>query len=163
MTVKKIVETFKGLLRRNPLVPKVKDKLIFSGWLLMILLIAGMSWHLSQPLRTRSLQRAANRALEQLGHGLRLGEALPPADFSRSRMGSYFSALGNTGYPAGTGRVKIFTFIAEGTFFPCAAIIGADGKVENFIALNKQGENILMQISPGVLRLYAWRLEGESP
>jgi hypothetical protein len=60
-------------------------------------------------------------------------------------------------------RVFVFSFIGEGTFFPCIALIDKDGKVKGFIPLNSHGQRIISRISPEILRIYARRIEGINP
>ena len=149
--------SFKNFLKINPLVPKFKDKAILAGWIGGLLLMAAFSWFLTQPIRNNFLLRAVNRVLEQDGDERRLGEVVSFND--GSRMGVYYS-LNNSSALGNAGRVFIFTFFTGGTFFPCAAIMGAGGTVEEFIALNRQGRKILEGISPVILNLYSRRIEG---
>ena len=128
----------------------LKDTAIFFGWIAGIIIIAGLSWALTQPIRNRFLIRSVNRVLEQSGDSYRLGE-LAPLGRSGSLMGTWYTMEEKKAY--------VFSFIGEGTFFPCAAIITAEGRVEEFIPLSSHGERILSRISPGILKLYARRIE----
>ena len=148
-----------------PLIPQVKDAAILIGWIAGLVLIAGLCWFLTQPLRSVYLLNAVNRVLAQSGDSRRLGERMPPGavEAGLSRMGSWYtmreSSLRLAGnVPAGR-RALVFTFIGEGTFFPCVAMV-AGGKVEEFIPLGSHGEKMLKRVSPGVLRIYARRIEG---
>jgi len=58
-------------------------------------------------------------------------------------------------------RVLVFSFIGEGTFFPCAAVMTEDGKLGELIPLNSHGEKALGRITPGILRIYTRRIEAE--
>ena len=159
----------------------VKDTAIFFGWITGILLIAGICWSVTQPVRNRFLLKAVNRVLEQSGDSRRLGELFSPgrssplvgawytmsqvrqtnvsgnetslSPYQRAEDGRQMSAL------AVRTSAFVFPFIGEGTFFPCVAVITEDGKVEEFIPLNSHGEKILSRISPGILRLYERRIE----
>jgi hypothetical protein len=66
---------------------------------------------------------------------------------------------GTSNFSEGT-KAFVFSFIVEGTFFPCAAVIDPMGKVQEFIPLNIHGKKILDRISPGILKLYIMRIEG---
>jgi hypothetical protein len=144
----------------------VIDALKLFGWIGSILLIAGACWILTQPVRDRYLMRAVNRVLEQYGDSRRLSE-LASGGGGASIIGSWYVMIkgrqqgisGTDNFVEGT-KAFVFTFIAEGTFFPCAAIIDPMGQVKEFIPLNIHGKKILDLISPGILKLYIKRIEG---
>ena len=134
-----------------------KDTLIILAWIASILLIANICWFSTQALRYRLLIKSVNRVLIQSGDSRRIIE-------SRERRGSlltgsWFTMLDET--PVGK-RVLVFSFIVEGTFFPCAAVMTQDGKVEELIPLNSHGEKVLRRISPGILKIYTRRIEAEA-
>jgi hypothetical protein len=144
----------------------VMDAVKLFVWIGSILLIAGACWILTQPVRDRYLMRAVNRVLEQYGDSRRLSE-LASGGGGASIIGSWYIMIkgrqqgisGTDNFVEGT-RAFIFTFIAEGAFFPCAAIIDPVGQVKEFIPLNIHGKKILDRISPGILKLYIKRIEG---
>jgi len=146
---------------------KYKDPAIFVGWISGLLILAAVFWVLTQPVRTRILANAVNRVLEHSGDSRRL-------DTSSSFGGSGFLGMGTwftmTSPQAGDAegvpnisnrpRAVVFSFIGEGAFFPCVAVLNQDGKVEEFIPLNSQGERLIRNISHGILSIYARRIEG---
>ena len=155
----------------------LKDAAIFFGWIAGIILIAGICWAVTQPVRNLFLIRAVNRVLEQSGDSRRLGE-LSPLGRSGSLMGTLHTLtqvrqpdasdnenpaepqVRTEGSQSTEGeKVYVFSFIGEGTFFPCAAIITAEKKVVEFIPLSSHGVRIISHISPGILKLYARRIE----
>ena len=152
--------TFKlsDLRKRIHIPRKVQAVLIFTGWIGGLLLMASLCWFFTQPVRGRFLQRAVNRVLEQSGDPRRLGSPLVLAAPDSIMMGAYFT-VANTG-DTEAARACVFTFIAEGSFFPCAVLLSSEGKVLEFLPLNSHGERILRQISPGILEFYARRIEG---
>ena len=148
----------------------LKDTAVFSGWIAGLLLIAGLCWALTLPVRSRFMVRAVNRVLEQSGDYRRLGELSSSGGAGSIAMGAWYTMTQtrrageggnesfNESFAEGT-KAFVFTFIGEGTFFPCAAVI-EEGRVREFLPLNSHGERILKNISPGILRLYARRIEG---
>ena len=161
-------------LKKSFLVPQVKDALMLVGWIAGLILIAGLCWFLTQPARTLFLRNAVNRVLEESGDLRRLNEPVSPAISGSAGMGVWYTMTeistrtGNTArgessdgkFSAGT-RAFIFTFIGEGNFFPCAAIVNPEGKVQEFIPLNKHGAQIIKLISPGIVKIYTQRIEGD--
>ena len=157
----------------NPLIPQLKNAGIVFGWIAGLVLIAGLLWFFTQPVRNRFLVRAANLVLEQSGDYRRLGETALSSKASGSFVsGSWFSVIpaAQAGYSAdlqsGRGRLPggtkafVFTLIGEGYFFPCLAIVSPQGKVEEFIPLGIHGERMMKRVSAGLLRIYSRRIEG---
>jgi len=146
----------------------VRDALKLSGWICSILIVGGLCWALTQPVRSRFLMRAVNRVLEQYSDSRRLIEVSSGGKGS-SMIGSWYTMIkarqqgisGTDNFSEGT-KAFVFSFIAEGTFFPCVAVIDPVGKVQEFIPLNIHGKKILSRISPGILKLYIRRIEGSN-
>jgi len=143
-----------GILNSS-LILKLKDTGILAAWIAGLILIAGLCWFLTQPVRGRYLQVSVNLVLEQAGDSRRLDSRITPSP----GLGSWYSL--RTGNNGTQEKIFIFPFIAEGTFFPCAAVLDSDGKLTEFIPLNKHGERVMKRISPGILGIYSRRIEGE--
>ena len=146
---------------KNPLVfisdtTILKDSIIFFGWITSILIIAGICWFFTQPLRNRLMIRAVNRVLAESGDSRRLLEPLYSERSGSLLTGSWFTMLDTN---TDGKKVIVFSFIGDGTFFPCAAVVTPNGGVEEFIPLNSHGEKVLKRISPGILKIYARRIE----
>ena len=150
--IKEKFNEIKYRMLKHPLFPMFKDRSILTGWILGLILVAGLTWNLTLPARSRAIQRAVNQVLEQNGDLRRLNEHLSPSEINGLRTGSYFSLND-------TDIAYVFTFIAEGSVFPCMAVIGDNGSVLEFISLSAQGERILEKISPQILALYTGRID----
>ena len=146
-------QKIKNFFLENKFFLLIKDKLIFSAWILGIILISGITWHLTVSVRTNFLRIAVNQVFEQYGGNLRLGD--------QKNGVNYFSLTDHMGF-SDLGTVYIFSFFTDGLSFPCAAIIGRDGRIQNFIALNPQGQKYLMDASVGLIAMYTRRIEGSS-
>jgi hypothetical protein len=144
----------------------IKDAIKLFAWIASILIIAGLCWTLTQSVRSRFLVRAVNRVMEQYGDPRRVLELSSPAK-GVSLIGSWYTMTKiwqpgitpNGNFSEGT-KAFVFSFVAKGTFFPCAAVVDPEGRVQEFIPLNMHGKKILDQISPGILKLYITRIEG---
>ena len=147
----------------NKLFPKVRDAAIlkeaalFLGWIAGLIIIAGLCWSLSGPARSRLLLTAANRALTQSGDSRRLAAPASPPAFSEAG-GSFASGVWFT--MNNGNKAFVFAFISDGTFFPCAAVMSQDGKVEEFIPLNSHGSRTIKTLPSGVFKINARRIEG---
>jgi len=145
-----------------------RDTIKIFGWIASILIIAGLCWTLTQSVRNRFLARAVNRVLEQYGDSRRVAELSSSVGTGgTSLIGSWHNitearkvgVFPDENFPVGSSAF-IFSFIAEGTIFPCVAVVDSMGKVQEFIPLNTHGKKILDRISPGILKLYIRRIEG---
>jgi hypothetical protein len=137
---------------------RLKDASVFAGWIGGILLIGGLCWFLSTPLRTRLLMRSVNRVLTLSGDPRRLDAAIPPSELpsGASRLGTWY----NMAFSREGSRAVVFTLMAEGRFFPCAAELNPDGRVEEIIPLTREGERTFETLSPGSVQIYIRRIEG---
>jgi hypothetical protein len=143
-----------------PWIPRFKDAAIFAGWIGGILLIGGLCWFLSTPLRARLLMKSVNRVLTLAGDPRRLDAAIPPSELSSDalRIGTWY----NMAFSQEGSRAVVFTLIAEGRFFPCAAALNHEGRVAEIIPLSGEGEKIFKTFSPGSVQIYIRRIEGNS-
>ena len=149
------------------LAPKMKDTAILLGWISALIIIASLTWYFTQPLRNSFLIRAVNKVLEQSGDYRRLIEPLSARSLG---MGSWYTMAednrrrdsANDPLTEGT-RAYVFTFIGEGTFFPCIAVVTSGGNAVEFIPLNSYGRGMIKRVSPGILRIYTSRIEGLKP
>jgi len=146
----------------------LKNTALLVGWIAGLVLVAGIVWFLTQPVRNHFLLKAVNQVLEQSGNPFRLGLPVSPAALNAgvSKMGSWYT-MGLPGQAGDIDRIQqdgtrafIFTFIGEGIFFPCAAVVAPGGTVVEFIPLSSHGEKMLKRVSPEILKLYARRIEG---
>ena len=142
----------------NPFILQMKDAALLMGWIGGLVLIAGLCWFFTQPVRNRFLIRAVNQVLEQSGDSRRLGDPVAPGASKAGfpGIGSWYTMAG---VPEGT-RAFVFVLIGEGIFFPCAAVVSPGGKVEEFIPLNSHGEKMIKRVSRGILEIYTRRIEG---
>jgi hypothetical protein len=151
----------KSFLEDNPWIPQLKDVSVLIGWIGGLLLIGGLCWFLSGPLRARLLMNSVNRVLALSGDPRRLDRPLPFSELGpgASRMGVWYTVTG-AGGSGGPGKAFVFTVAAEGAFFPCAAEIDPDGKVKELIPLSRHGEKMIKRLPAGLIRMYIRRIEG---
>jgi len=148
----------------------LKDSALLLGWIVGLILLAGLFWFLTYPVRSLILRDAVNRVFEQNGDSRHLDEPVYPGLLKTnfSGMSAWFTVVDYHDYegpnlvtsPFSKGTTAfIFAFIGEGSFFPCAAIVTARGEVEEFIPLNSHGERMIKRVSPGIIELYTRRIE----
>ena len=147
-------------------IPQLKDAAILAGWIAALILLAALLWFLSLSVRSRFLMTSVNQSLEQSGSSRRLGTAIPRGAIkpSLSGIGSWYNLTEHSARQAadspGKGeKAVIFTLIAEGSSFPCLAVLNASGTLAEFIPLSGHGEKMMKRVSPGILGVYTRRIE----
>jgi hypothetical protein len=142
----------------SPRFPRLKDVSIFLGWICVLILIGGLCWSLSAPLRARLLMKSVNRVLTLSGDPRRLDSPVPLSALKpgSARIGTWYTLSAEED----EGRALIFILIAEGTFFPCAAETDPRGRVVEIIPLSRHGEKMFKRLSPGIIQVYIRRIEG---
>jgi hypothetical protein len=144
-------------MSKNPeLLPGLKNGAILLGWAGGIILAGTLLWALTQPLRDRALMRSVNRIFAAANESRRLAEVLPRPRVSGRNMpmGSWFALADSQ------ERLFVFPVIRDGVMVPCAALIGAGGRVEQIIPLGEHAEQIMKRMPRGILDIYVRRIEG---
>ena len=144
---------------KDAIIKQIRDSSILIAWICGILFFGILIWSLTSSLRADFLMNSINQALISMNDRRRLEAAINPLPrrpfTSRSYLSSWFSIAGEEDI------FIFFTLIADGVFLPCGAIAGSDGRVKELIPISSRGQRILNNISPGILRLYIRRIEGE--
>ena len=141
-------------------VPGIRDTAVLLGWIGGLLCIGGLCWFLTKPLRTDFLQQSVNRAWMRTNETRRLDTPVATAAMKPglSRLGTWYTMTDKN--TTDNNRALVFSVISGGSFFPCAAIVNQEGKVEEILPLTASGAKLMNKISPGILRLYIRRIEG---
>ena len=132
-----------------------KNAGILAGWIGGILIIGGLFWFLTQPLRANFLMRAVNQVFLRTGTAHRLAAAIPPGKSGRP-VGSWY-ALANS-----PDRAVVFSVMADGVLVSFAAIVSEEGTVDALIPLSGHAVQIMDRIPGSALRPYIRRIEAES-
>ena len=148
---------------------QAKDTALIIGWIVVIVMLASILWIFTKPLRDNLLITAVNKVLEQSGDSRRLEELysqdlyfkeLHSRDMANNFGMSKWFAFKTFPDNGDAKRAFVFSFVGEGTFFPCIAVVNRDDRVEEFIPLNSHGKKVINRISPGVLKIYSSRIGG---
>jgi hypothetical protein len=132
-----------------------KDLGIFAGWIGGILLIGGGLWFFTQSARTGILQERVNQALADAGYSQYLEAAIPREELPKRSipLGNWYTLRNSKSH------ALVFSMMADGILFPCVAVVSASGKVDEIIPLNSHSEQILQQLSQGIIQTYIRRIE----
>ena len=144
--------------KANSLIPHAKNASLLLAWIAGLVFIGALFWFFTQPVRNQFLQKAVNQVLEQSGDSRRLDSSLLTGD--SSVLGAWYKVTDAKTRASDGTKAFVFVFVGGGFFFPCTAILSPEGKVKDFIPLSKYGERMMKQLSPGILKIYAGRIEG---
>jgi hypothetical protein len=135
--------------------PGLRTLGIFAAWVGGIMLLGGLLWFLTQPVRHGAIIRSANRILAASGEPRRLETVLSPwrKPGRATQLGLWFSL-------AGSGeRALIFPVVSDGVLASCLAVLSPEGRIRTLIPLSGHARRVFAFIPSGVLGLYARRIE----
>jgi hypothetical protein len=138
-----------------PVFSGIKDWAVFFGWIGGLILVGGIIWSLTQPVRTRALLRSVNRVLS-LGEDPRRLEAplsVPRLSGRADPLGCWYT-LEKSG-----DAFFVFPIMRDGILVLCGAQVSPEGKVAEVIPLSDHAKQVFNDISGGVIQTYIRRIE----
>lgn len=130
----------------------LKEILIFSAWILAVLLLGFSMWFFTDSLRARILRENVNAILIDRERTPFLGEPL-----RRLQRGV---PLGNWYEVRDTNDMAlVFTIMSSGIRYPGVALISDIGAVTEIIFLNRRAE---IMIGEGIIEAYIDRIEQDA-
>jgi hypothetical protein len=142
-----------------PVFSGIKDRAVFLGWIGGLIIIGGIIWSLTQPVRTRGLMRSVNRILS-LGEDTRQLKApfsFPRPTGSTGPLGNWYTLMdsGDTFF--------VFTIMRDGILVLCGAQVSAEGKVVDIVPLSDHAKEVFADIPGGIIQTYIRRIEASIP
>jgi hypothetical protein len=133
----------------------LRDLGVFFAWTAAILILGGLSWFLTQPVRGRMLQRSVNRVLEVSGPSRQLDAPIPSWGMPGRaiRLGSWFTLKGSDDWGV------VFPMVFNGIPASFLAVVSPVGEVVSLIPLGVNPEKALDSLPPEVLRVYFLRVK----
>ncbi|MDR0403088.1 MAG: hypothetical protein LBH35_05800 [Treponema sp.] len=119
-------------MKNNPFFdnPARRGAFLSFAWIASVILVGGLLWLFTRPIRTGALLRAANRNIARTGETRRL---LAPAG-SAAGLGTWFTLTDESG-GAAEGSALVFTLFSGARAAACAAFVDDRGGFEKFIPL----------------------------
>jgi hypothetical protein len=135
--------------------PGLRRTGVFLAWIGGIILLGGLLWFFTQPVRNRALIRSVNRILAASEAPWRLEAALSPWGMPgrASQLGTWVTL------DDPEVRGVVFPVISDGLLSSCLAVLSPQGQVEALIPLSGHARRTLDSISPGALGIYVRRVE----
>ncbi len=118
--------------------PKLKDMMIFAGWILGILVFGGLLWYLTQDFRDHRMVRTINAVLIQNNDRRRVLSVLSDQLTSGRTFQHYerFSVVGSAGIAV------VITMYDNAVPAVCAVFVNSDGTVQDFVPLDDHSAQI---------------------
>jgi hypothetical protein len=134
----------------------LKDTGVLMGWILSLVLIGGLLWFFTQPLRTSLIIRSVNRVLASSNESRRLDAAVSPRGLSgrQAQLGSWYTLEKDD------GRAVVFPMMSDGILASFIAILSPEGTVDVLLPLSVNSVRILPRLSRGTIETYIRRIEG---
>jgi hypothetical protein len=128
---------------------------IFLAWFLGLLILGGLLWFFTQPVRNRVMIRSVNRVLTLYGEDSRLEKTLSPWAMPgrAAQAGTWFSVVNSE------KRGIVFSIMQGGTMGSFLGIISPGGTVDALIPLGNNAVKMKDQLPEGIRRIYIRRIE----
>lgn len=139
--------------RINSIVPGLKDRAIFLGWVAGLVVAGALLWTLTQPLREDRLLRSVNRFLAAANDERQLAARLGRTQAASGQTGVWYSLRDSN------AAMYIFTVMRDGILVPCGAHVSPDGTVAEIIPLGRHAVQVFDRIPPALMRIYIQRIE----
>jgi hypothetical protein len=134
-------------------IKNLNETSVFAIWMAVFTLASALLWGFTAGLRNDITANMVNKILADSGEERRIAQAVPawhiPGNITQ--FGTWFTMTSQE-------NAVIFSYIAEGIFSPCLAIIGKDGKLK-FIPLTVNADRVVSRGNPGYLRALTERIE----
>jgi hypothetical protein len=139
----------------TPVFSGIKDWAVFWGWIGGLVLIGGIIWFMTQPLRTRMLMRSINRVLsiEQDQRRLEAPLPFPRPSGTAAPQGNWYTLVNSE------DSFFVFPIMGDGILALCGAQVSQAGKVVEIIPLSDHAKQVVKHIPGGIIQMYIRRIE----
>ena len=131
----------------------LKDRMIFAGWVAVLVLVAVLLWSLSFSFRSNCLMRATNKILISMDDHRHLGAPVLHPVAAQAPLGCWYHLYGSD------DLFFVFAVMWEGILVPCGAEISEQGEVAEIIPLGNHARQVMDQIPKGLVQVYVRRIE----
>jgi hypothetical protein len=142
-----------------PVFSGIKDWAVFFGWIGGLIILGGIIWSLTQPVRDRGLMFSVNRILSLEEDPRRLSAPLdfPRPSGSARPLGVWYTLVDS-------GDVFfVFPLMRDGILALCGAQVSPDGKVIEILPLSDHAKQVFGDIPEGLIQTYIRRIEALGP
>jgi hypothetical protein len=127
-----------------------------AAWIGGVLLVGGLLWFFTQPLRSALLITSVNAVLTRNGETRLLESPLAPRGIPGKALGTWYT-LRNT-----SERALVFSIPRGGLFASCVALVSETGTLEVLIPLSENAVQVLETLPASVLGTWRGRIEAAS-
>ncbi|MDR1949543.1 MAG: hypothetical protein LBQ38_09130 [Spirochaetaceae bacterium] len=128
---------------------------LLAAWIAGILVLGGLTWFFTQPVRDRMLLYSVNRVLAASDVSRRLGTPISPWRMPgrATQFGSWFTLAGSGDWGV------VFPIMINGIPASFFAAVSPEGAVGSLVPLSGNAVKALKYLPPGALGIYIRRIE----
>jgi hypothetical protein len=130
----------------------MKDKAIFLGWIVGLLLLTSVLWISIQSVHAFNVLKAVNGVFMNNDDVRRVSEYLRVKAGKAEIFGYWYSM-----YSA--EKMFVFTVFKDGILVPLGAIVSPDGTVSEILPLSAHAAQIFDGLPKSILKMYMGRIE----
>jgi len=134
---------------------ELKDKAILLGWIAGLLLFISLLWIFTQPVQINYLLRTVNNVFINKDDPRRISAYLPQKTGKAELLGYWYSMQNSE------KRMFVFGVFQDGSLLPVAAVVSANGEVEELIPLSVHAVQVFDNLPESIKQMYIARIEGE--
>ncbi|MDR3356104.1 MAG: hypothetical protein LBO04_02840 [Spirochaetaceae bacterium] len=140
--------------RINIFIKSFNETSIFAIWMAGFMLAGAFLWGLTANLRNDITAKTINRILDETEEERRLVAAI-----STWHIPGNVTQFGTWYVMTSHENAVLFSFIMEGIFVPCLAIVGNGGDLSALIPLTVNADRAVSRMNPGYLRIWIDRIK----
>ena len=130
----------------------MKDKAIFLGWIVGLLLLTSVLWISIQSVHAFKILKAVNGVLMSNEDSRRVSEFLR-AKAGKAEILGYWYSMNSP------DKMFVFTVFKDGILVPLGAVVSPNGTVSEILPLSAHAAQIFDGLPKSILKMYSGRIE----
>jgi len=132
----------------------MKDKALFFGWIVGLLLLISLLWILTTPLQANYLLRSVNNVLNNNNDSRRLSGFIKNHSGKAGPFGFWYSVQNSN------DKMYVFGAFQDGILIPLGAVVADNGEVNEIIPLSAHAAQVFNELPESILQMYKNRIKG---
>jgi len=134
-------------------IKKLKNKALFYGWIIGLLILTSLFWILTQQPQTFNLMRTVNNVLIHNNDSRRVAAHTQVKTANAGILGYWYLMYNSP------DKMFVFTLFHDGILLPLGAIVSPNGTVNDVIPLSAHAAQVFDDIPESIFKTYIKRIE----